>query len=110
MNERLYSILEPYDCWSNDKGEEKNLQAKKALYDFYEELLKYKPAKTYAKRDYYHMSYFFHLIHIKRAFMEQKYMRVCNELVSLMHYEPFFQKRIYYNVLKVLEDSLEIER
>ncbi|KKC28808.1 hypothetical protein CDSM653_02194 [Caldanaerobacter subterraneus subsp. pacificus DSM 12653] len=29
--EKLYSILKPYDSWWNDKGKEKNLEARKAL-------------------------------------------------------------------------------
>jgi len=107
LNVKLYSILEPYDNWWNNSEEEKNYQAKKALYNFYRELKKHKPSKKYAKRDILHMSYFPSLVKIKKALMQRKYMRVCNELISLMYYEPFFQGRIYYNVLRVLEDCLE---
>lgn len=36
-------------------------------------------------------------------------MRVCNELLSLMHYVPFFQNRVYNNTVKILETFLQIE-
>ena len=108
MDKKLHSILNPHASWYNDEGEEKNLLAKKALYEFYEELKKYKLSKTYAKRYNFplHISYLSHLIELKKAFMEQKYMRACNELVSLMYYEPFFQGRIYHNVLKLLKAEM----
>lgn len=106
IDKKLYSILRPYDNWSNDEGEEKNQEAKKALSDFYEELIKRKPDKAYKKGNRMHMSYITYLIAMKKAFMQKKYMRVCNELTSLMHYEPFFQPRIYYNVLKLLAEEV----
>ncbi|WP_227766302.1 hypothetical protein [Zhaonella formicivorans] len=109
MDKELYLILKPYDNWWNDEGEEKNLQAKKALNDFYKELKKYRVDRNYTKRDILHFSYFQYLVNIKRAFMQQQFMRACNEIVSLMHYGPFFQGRIYYNVLRVLEDLITLK-
>lgn len=105
----LHAILKPYGNWFNDQGEEKNQQAKEALYVFYKELLKYRPSKRYEKRDMFHMSYIINLFAAKKAFIEEKYMRVCNELISLMYYEPFFQGRVYYNVLNLLRENLNIE-
>ncbi|SHE95427.1 hypothetical protein SAMN02745195_01542 [Thermoanaerobacter uzonensis DSM 18761] len=102
---KLYSILKPYDSWWNDEGEEKNLEAKKALQEFYKELKKLRPSKKYEK-NIVHFSYIPYLLKIKKALDERKYMRACNELISLMHYEPFLQRRIYYNVLKLLEKEV----
>ncbi|ADL67878.1 hypothetical protein [Thermoanaerobacterium thermosaccharolyticum] len=104
--EKLYYILNPYNSWENDEGEERNLEARRALQEFYVEFKKLKPSKKYEKRDILHMSYIFHLVKIKKALKEQKYMRACNELISLMHYEPFLQGRIYYNVIKLLEEEV----
>lgn len=105
---KLWNTIKPYDNWFNNKGEEVNQKARLALYDFYEELLKYKPAKTYDKRHLEHMFYIDFLIKIKKAFNEEKYGRVCNELVSLMYYEAFFQGRIYFNVIDLLRQELNI--
>ncbi|MGB9841016.1 hypothetical protein [Thermovenabulum sp.] len=102
--EKLYSILGNYDSWYND-GEEKNLEAEKALKDFYNELKKLKPSRKYEK-NMLHLSYIPYLVRIKKALDEKRYMRVCNEIVSLMHYEPFLQGRIYYNVLNLLEKEV----
>mgnify|MGYP000850276041 CR=1 FL=1 len=101
----LILLLEPYDDWFNDAGEEKNLEAQEALYLFYERFKNFKPEREY-RRNLLHMSYLPFMIKIKEAFMERKYMRVCNELISLMYYQPCLQNRIYYNVIKLLEDSL----
>lgn len=105
---KLYSILEPYDNWKNDVPEEKNQEAKKALAIFYNELKKYKPSKIYEQRDsmLLHSSYLLHLINIKKAFMKKKYLRACNEIRTLIFVEPFLQARIYYNLLKLLEEEL----
>lgn len=108
MDKKLYLILKPYDNWFNDEGERRNQEAKKALLIFYNELIKYKPSKVYEKKDLFHTSYINFLLEIKKAFVEEKYMRACNELISLMHYEPFFQGRIYFNVLNLLKDGLDI--
>lgn len=102
----LFNILNPYDDWQNDAGEEENLKARQALVSFYQEIKKLKPDRKYHIY-YLHISYFHYLLRIKKAFLENKYMRVCNEIMSLMYYEPFFQPRIYYNVIKVLEEGLE---
>lgn len=110
MDARLFNILRPYESWFNNDGKGKNKEAKKALYRFYEVLLEYKPSlKKYEKRNIgFHTSYLRSLIEIKKAIEEEKYQRACNELVSLMYYEPFFQGRIYFNVLDLLEKKLGI--
>lgn len=104
-----FEIIKPYDNWFNNKGEKRNQEARKALYDFYKKLLKYKPSKQYETRDIWHTLYIITFVEIKKAFMEKKYMRVCNELISLMYYEPFLQGRIYYNILAVLKKELNIQ-
>lgn len=104
----LFLLLEPHDNWFNDAGEDENLEAKKALCIFYEKLKNLKPERKYRKNRL-HMSYLPYIVRIKAAFMEQKYMRVCNELISLMHYEPCLQGRIYYNMIKVVEDGLGVK-
>lgn len=108
MNSKLEDILKPYDNWFNDSGEKKNKQAREALYHFYKEFIKHKPSKIYESRDGIHTSYIRFLVVIKKAFMEEKYMRVCNELLSLIHYEPFLQSRIYFNIINVLKENLNI--
>ncbi|GGK23242.1 hypothetical protein GCM10010965_15060 [Caldalkalibacillus thermarum] len=106
MDRELYNLLQPHANWWNDKGEERNQKAREVLYQFYDELLKRKPAKIYEKRDAIHSWYLFHMLHIRKAFEEEKYMRVCHEIITLMHYEPLLQGRIYYNLLKMLETYL----
>lgn len=110
MQDKLIKILSPYDNWFNDKGEKENLKAREKLHIFYKEFTNLKPSKNYEKRDFLHTSYIRHLVLIKKAFGEEKYMRVCNELISLIYYEPFLQRRIYYNILDLLEENLNIER
>lgn len=102
----LFPILEPfYGWWDDDK--EKNLEAKQALLTFYDMFKKLKPDQTY-RNDFVHVEYLYHLLIIKKGFLEQKYMSVCNELMSLMHDEPFLQKRVYNNIIRTLEEGLGI--
>jgi len=103
----LFDILSPYDNWQNDAGEEKNLEAKQALFSFYKKIKTMKPEREY-RNSYLHISYLHYLVKIKKGFMEQKYMRVCNELTSLIYHEPLLQRRIYYNIMEVLEEGLRI--
>lgn len=105
---KLIDPLKAHDNWYNDLGEEKNIQAKEALYIFYEELTKCKPSKKYKNRNGEHMSYLRYLVAIKKALLEEKYMRACNELLSIIHYEPFLQKRIYFNIINLLKEHLNI--
>lgn len=105
---KLWDIIYPYANWFNDKGEKINQEAKLALYEFYNELVKYKPSREYEKKPLWHMYYMRFLIDIKKAFDEKRYERVCNELISLMHHEPFFQSGIYFNIIDLLEKELNI--
>lgn len=105
---KLWHIIKPYDNWFNNDGEERNQEAKIALYEFYYDLLKYKPSKDYERKHLEHMYYMRFLIEIKKAFKEELYQRACNELINLMYYESFFQGRIYYNILELLKNELDI--
>lgn len=104
----LWNLIYPYDNWFNNRGEEVNQKAKLALHAFYYELLKHSPSKEYERKRREHMSYMYYLVKIKKAIDEELYQRACNELISLMHYEPFFQGGIYYNVLSLLKNELNI--
>lgn len=109
MDMELQAILKPYDKWDNDVDEETNLRAKEALHGFYKTLLNRTSGTNYEKDNIAHFRYLHFFVDIKKAFEEEKYLRVCNELLSLMHYVPFFQKRVYNNTVKILETFLQIE-
>lgn len=105
----LFEIVEEHDCWSNDRGEEANENAKKALIAFYHKFKQFKPSNEYSAESLgpiSHFKYIFYLTKIKKAFKERKYMRAVNELTSLIFYLPFLQRRIYYNILEILEEEL----
>lgn len=108
---RLFNLLQPYSSWFDIEGKEgveRNQKAKEILYVFYEELSNLKPATRYEKRGD-HGSYLFHLLHIRRAFEEERYMRACHEIQTLLYYEPFMQSRIQQNLLRMLERYLHIK-
>ncbi|MBC7326378.1 MAG: hypothetical protein H5T99_13875, partial [Moorella sp. (in: Bacteria)] len=46
------------------------------------------------------------LLAVKIALVEGRYMRACNEIISLMAYQPLLQGRVYYNLVKVLQEEL----
>lgn len=104
----LKSMLLPYGHWNDDGS--KNISARAALLEYYQLLKKVKPDKQYSKGRCFpcHMSYIRYMTIIKSAFDENKLQRVCNELGTLMHQEPFLQPRYYYNILFLLEHYLNI--
>jgi len=103
---KLHSILKPFDNWWNDKGADSNLAARAALLDFYRELRKLRPAREYAPGNMFHTSYIRGLLAVKVALAEGRYMRTCNEVISLMAYQPLLQRRVYCNLVKVLQEDL----
>lgn len=103
---QLWRILKDYDNWF-DNGEE-NAEARLALCQFYFALKRLSPDKDYRLRENNHTTYLINLLAVKRAFTDKKYKRVCNELIGLMHYNPFLQPRIYFNLLEILERELNI--
>lgn len=87
-------MLEPFDNWENNITEEENLAAKDALKKFLKYIENFKPSKKYAKSHItlLHTSYLRHLVVIKKALMERKYARACNEIITLLNQEPFYKQ------------------
>lgn len=82
--------------------------AKKALIGFFQNLEKIKPSKilnTGFREEYY--SFFINLMLFYDALSNGKYCIACHELLSLYHYEPILQERIYYNLLLLYREYLE---
>jgi len=103
---KLYSILEAYDNWRSDEEAGSDLAARAALLDFCQELKKFRPAREYVPGGMFHTSYIRSLLAVKTALAERQYTRACNEIISLMAYQPLLQGRVYYNLIKVLEEEL----
>lgn len=98
-------ILSQYDNWYSDCNNPDNDNAKMALQEFYKNLKRCKTDKVY-KASYntdMHVSYLHKLLAIREALKEYNYLRACNEVTALLYYEPFLQKRIYYNLIDLLE-------
>lgn len=104
----LSSLVSPYADWSKREEEVYKEEARLALHDFYNKLLSLEPEKEY-RNDYLHIGYLEYLIYIKRAIDEKDYVMVCNELGKLLHFEHVLQNRIYYNLINMLEEVLEIK-
>ncbi|GEM_PF-3088274 len=100
----LCSIIAKYDKWE-DVREETNLEAKRALEDYYRELRKSKINTIIYEsgNKWSHTSYIQNLLRIRSAFEEKRYTRACNEILTITLTQPIFQGRIYYNLLKLLE-------
>ena len=105
----VFEIIHPYDNWYGQVESSRDQEAKEALKRFYEVLKKIKPDRKYLFRENYyggHFSYLPHMLKIEQAMAEKNYQRVCNALCSLGYYDLFFQARVFYNVLSILEDGL----
>lgn len=112
--EELSKIVLPYNNWENNEGEEKNQEAKNALHRFYREIGKYKGENRFyecrSSQNAMHTSYLRYLLEIREGLRNRMYMSACNGVESILYYEPFFQGRIYYNVLKLLEHYIGEEK
>lgn len=105
--ERLIKIIEPYSSWwrqNEDKMQEKAFEALKV---FLSELMDLKPEKEYKDcGGGMHTFYVFYLLQIRHVLEQQNYVEACGELINLMLRSPFFQPRIMYNVIDLLEQYL----
>ena len=97
---KLWSIVSPYDMWSNKMG--KNDEAKSALKLFINE---YNSKKLDKVNSEFNSNY---MLAIKNAIQEKKYERACNELCSLMYYttrqDSIFAENISIELNKLLGD------
>lgn len=105
---QMIAMLLPYDNWDGDKSSVRNAEAKNALLQFWAIYKDCKLDKEYVTSNLGHLSYLFKLIPIKAAFNERNYQRACNELITLIHEEPIYQKRIHCNLICLLEESLNV--
>lgn len=113
LKSKLFKILDGYMNWFNEVNDSENLKAKEKLVEFYTELKACKPSSYYelgmSHVGAMHTSYLRYLLNIKVALEQKLYLRACNEIGSLIAYsEPIFQSRIYYNLIDLLENSLNI--
>ncbi|ABP68231.1 hypothetical protein Csac_2660 [Caldicellulosiruptor saccharolyticus DSM 8903] len=108
MIKKIISRLEPFDDWVNNTSEEENLAARDALKEFLWQIKDLKPSSEYAKSSItqLHTSYILHLIAIKKALVQKKYTRVCNEIITLLNKEPFMQPRVLNNLINLLAEEL----
>lgn len=104
--DELTQILKPYATWFDDG--DNNEKAKAALTEFYIKLKNHKSDKQYISNGY-HFSYILQLIKIKEAFEENKYMRVCNEIINILHFQSVYQPRIQYNLLHLINEYLCVD-
>lgn len=110
VERKLYSILKPHDSWWDDGEGEAGVAARAALLEFYRELKKLRPVREYVPGGAFHTSYLRGLLAVKVALAEGRYQRACNEIITLMAAQPLLQGRVYYNLLRVLEEEFGGDR
>lgn len=88
-----------------DESDEANESAKEALRNFYDVYSKLPPDKSYSTNQF-HSEYMFYLIKIHTSLKKGDYVRAVNELSNMLYRNSmlYLQPRIYYNVIKVLEE------
>lgn len=114
---KLSQIISPYDNWFDDGN--KNEEAKKALTVFLEEFKKCKLSNINVIEQKYSLylspdinvieqNHFLYLskLRIKKALDDNLYCRACNEIITLLHFEPFTQKRVQQDLINLLVEYL----
>lgn len=105
IEKEMVKEIIPYDTWFDDGS--RNTEAQNALISFYYKYQKCKVSKNYAKKNA-HFDYVRHLLNIKQAFEANLLCRACNEIRTLIHFEPFTQPRIKENLLSLLSQHLGV--
>lgn len=106
-------ITSPHSSWIMEKDQDKpeskkaNELAYQALIEFREQFAQLKPDTVY-QVSYNHGHYINNLLYVRREFERQNYTNVCNEISKLLFQNKatFLQPRIYYNILKILDEYL----
>ncbi|MFZ7947172.1 MULTISPECIES: hypothetical protein [Bacillaceae] len=110
---QLYTVLTNHDDWWNAQNcnpleqKRKNMEAKVALQSYYGQLVKVGPVDNRPEKEKTER-YGRRMRDIEAAFHEEKYMRACNEIISLMYYQPFLREDIYTDLCSVLERNLGV--
>ena len=110
---QLYTVLTNHDDWWNAQNcdpheqKRKNLEAKVALQSYYGQLVKVGPVNNRPDKEKTE-GYSRRMRDIEATFREEKYMRACYEIISLMYYQPFLREDIHTELCSVLERNLGI--
>ncbi len=105
---RLNSIivkLQKFDLYSPENN---NVEAEKAVREFFEEFMRIKPDEKFhlgARKNYF--SYMIQMLCLKEALENEDYQAFCHELLTIHHYEMILQKRIYYNLVYLYDTYLK---
>lgn len=104
-SQRLLEIIEPYSCWWDQKEEGMQVKAYDALNVFYSVLMNLSPEKKYRNGGGgIHTSYIFYLLQLRQALNQQNYVVACEALYHALTRTPFFQPRVMYNVVELIEN------
>jgi hypothetical protein len=107
MHREIFNTLGRYANWDNDRGMVKNEEARQALVKVLSLCKKLKPDKFYESRGYFgHLDYLRCLLQVRKALADGLYMRACNELLDVIHLQPYTQARILNNIIALLSEYL----
>ena len=108
IQREIFDILNSHSNWENDKGKIKNDEAHQALVRVMVLCKKIKADSGYESRNYCgHLDYLRCLLSVRKAIIDELYMRACNELLDVVYLYPFTQARILNNVIALLSVYLE---
>lgn len=110
---KLYTILIEYDDWwngsklSESERDKLNEEARQALVAYLKLLKKVGVSKQPSIKP---LSTFYptRMANIEEAFRDKLYMRVCNEVISHMYYDPFRNEETFHDFVGLLERNLGI--
>lgn len=85
-----------------DVNIKENKEAKKVIKEFYKCLLTIKHEKK-SVENFHYFTYLDRLILLDISMKNQKYIDVCNDIVSFNHYENVLQDRVLYGISNMLK-------
>lgn len=103
----LYDILSSSAAWFNDKGGDKNEDARQNLIKTLATCKKMLPGRETDSEGAAYFGYIHFLLSVRAALNGCLYMRACHELLNIVYLYPFSESRILNSVVVLLSEYLE---
>lgn len=108
---KLCEIIYRFDSIGYNKAaDDVQEQARLALAELFATMRKCNPDRKFHSVDTGHFTFMRNFLPICEALEKRDYCWACHELLTLFHYEPVFQRRIFYPLLWLLSKYIGGEK
>lgn len=103
----LNKAISPLQKYDNYFGKFDEVEVKETLIEFFKVLQGIAPDKKLNVTEFSYYSAYSYLLNVRRALTDGRYANACNEILTLNHFEPILQNRIYVGLIRLYHEFLE---